>query len=160
MNGIAVIDLVFAALIIILMVRCALRGFVGEVLSMAAVVLGVLTAILLYKNGAAFIRTEIISDVRILPEVLAFIVLFLIVFLLIKILESLLNDIIGRIRLVGADRFLGLLFGLVEGITLVALMLFVLVMQPLFNPEPVLRGSLFAELLLPLISLPGTAGHV
>jgi membrane protein required for colicin V production len=158
MSGIAVIDIIFAALILILAIRCALRGFVGELLSMASVVLGFLTAVLFYQRGGAFVRTKVLTEVRVLPEILAFIALFLIVFIIIRVLESILQDIIERISLGGVDRFLGLIFGLLEGLVVVALILVVLTIQPLFDAEGILRGSIFAELLLPLIGDPGSFG--
>ncbi len=52
---IAVFDIVCAVLAVILVVRCLIKGFISEVMSMASVVLGILAAVLLYKNGAAFI---------------------------------------------------------------------------------------------------------
>jgi membrane protein required for colicin V production len=154
----AFIDIVFAVFILVLVVRCALRGFVGEVLAWASVVLGLLTGFLLYQSGAAFLRTRFFGDLRILPEILAFAALFLIVFVFIRILESILKDIIERINLGGLDRFLGLLFGLLEGLVLVSLILFVLLIQPLFPPERVLGESLFARLLLPLIASSAESG--
>jgi membrane protein required for colicin V production len=171
MKGIAVIDIVFIVLAIILTVRCALRGFIGELMSMASVVLGLLAALFFYKNGGMFIREKFMPGMNIIPEILAFIVLFLIVFVVIKILESILKDIIERIRLGGADRFLGVVFGLVEGLIVISLVLFVFTIQPLFDPAPILKGSIFAEFLLPLItggefstgvftgSLPGLTGN-
>ncbi|MDR1239960.1 MAG: CvpA family protein [Treponema sp.] len=152
MTGIAVIDIIFIVLAIILTIRCALRGFIGELMSMASVVLGLLAALFFYKNGGAFIREKFLPGMKIFPEVLAFIALFLIVFIVIKILEGILKDIIERIRLGGADRFLGVIFGLVEGVIVISLILFVLTIQPLFDPAPILRESFFAELLLPLIT--------
>ncbi|GHV68207.1 hypothetical protein AGMMS49928_07110 [Spirochaetia bacterium] len=155
MNGIAnvaVIDFIFGAVILLLTIRCFLHGFVDEAFSMASIVLGLLAAVFLNKNGAIFIRTKILADVQILPEIMAFIAIFLIVFLVIKIVRAILKDIIKRVNLGGVDRILGLFFGLLEGFVVVSLILFVLTIQPLFDPLPVLRGSLFAELLLPLIS--------
>jgi membrane protein required for colicin V production len=152
MNGIAVIDIVFAVLALLLTVRCALRGFIGELLSMASVALGLLAALFFYKNGGAYIRTKFMPDIKILPEVLAFIALFLIVFVLIKILARILRDIIEGFKLGGVDRFLGIVFGLVEGLVVISLILVVLTIQPLFDPKPVLQKSIFAEILLPLIT--------
>jgi membrane protein required for colicin V production len=152
MKGIAVIDIIFAALIVIFTVRCALRGFIGELMSMASVVLGLLAALFFYKNGGAYIRTRFMPGMEIIPEILAFIALFLIVFILIKILEAILKEIIEGIKLGGADRFLGIVFGLVEGIIVVSLVLFVFTVQPLFDPEPILNKSIFADILLPIIT--------
>ena len=148
----AVIDFIFIALIVIFTLRCALRGFVSEIMSMASVVLGLLAALYFYKNGGAFVREKFMPNLKIIPEILAFIALFLVVFIVIKILEAILKDIIEGIRLGRADRFLGLLFGLVEGIIVVSLVLFIFSVQPLFNPLPILEHSFFANILLPLIT--------
>jgi membrane protein required for colicin V production len=91
-------------------------------------------------------------DMKVVPDVLAFIALFLIIFVLIRILELMLKEIIEGIKLGGADRFLGLIFGLAEGIIVVSLILFVLTIQPLFDPASLLNNSIFARLLLPLIT--------
>jgi membrane protein required for colicin V production len=152
MNGIAVIDIIFAALIIIFAVRCALRGFIGEIMSMASVVLGLLTAFFFYKNGGLFIREKFMPGMKVIPDILAFIALFLIVFILIRILELMLKEIIEGIKLGGADRFLGILFGLAEGIVVVCLIIFVLTIQPLFDPAPLLNKSIFTHILLPFIT--------
>jgi membrane protein required for colicin V production len=149
-----VIDIIFAALMVIIIVRCALKGFVEEVMSVAALVLGFGTAFFFHKKGAAFLVERYIPDMKILPEVLAFVAIFLIVFLAVKFLEFILKDIIARIHLSGVDRFLGAVFGFIEGIVLVSLAIFVLTIQPLFDIQPALEKSYFAQALTPFI---GTA---
>jgi membrane protein required for colicin V production len=151
MTGIAAIDIFFLVLMALLVIRCALRGFVGEVMAVAAFLLGLLASLFFYRNGGLFIRERFMPGTKILPEVLAFIVLFFIVFILVKILGRILKDIIDRISLGGVDRFLGILLGLAEGILVTGLVLFVLSIQPLFDPAPLLDRSIFARLLLPLI---------
>lgn len=148
---IAVFDIVCAALAVILVVRCLIKGFISEVMSMASVVLGILAAVLLYKNGAAFIRERWI-DMNVVPEVLAFAAIFLIVFLFIRIVEFFIKDIVNGIHLHGLDRFLGMVFGLLEAFVLICLILFILAVQPLFDPMIVLQNSIVARLLLPLVS--------
>jgi membrane protein required for colicin V production len=150
--SVAAIDIIFIALIVIFTVRCSLRGFVGELLSMASVVLGLLAALYFYKTGGEFVRVKFMPNLKIIPEVIAFLSLFLIVFICIKILESILKDIIEGIRLGKADRFIGIFFGLLEGIIVVSLVLFVLSIQPLFDPRSLLENSFFANLLLPFIT--------
>jgi membrane protein required for colicin V production len=152
MNSIAVIDIIFVVLMVIFVVRCSLRGFIGEIMSMASVVLGLLASFFFYKNGGAYIREKFMPGMEVIPDILAFLALFLIVFILIKILELMLKEIVEGIRLGGADRFLGIFFGLAEGIAVVCLVLFVLTVQPLFDPAPLLNKSFFAKILLPFIT--------
>jgi membrane protein required for colicin V production len=146
-----ILDVILAVLILLLVIRCALRGFIKELLVMVSWVLGIMGGVFFHKNGAAFIRTKILAEVPVLPEILAFIAIFLIVFLAMRFLERILRDIIEGVNLGGADHALGVLFGLIEGIALIGLILLGLYSQPLFDPRPLLTGSLFARLLLPLI---------
>ncbi|AEF85883.1 CvpA family protein [Treponema primitia ZAS-2] len=147
----AIIDIVFIVLILIMVFRCALRGFVKEIMSMASLVLGFLTAVLFYKPGAAFVRTKILADMQVLPELIAFAALFAIVFFAIKLLERIIYDIISRINLGGLDQALGFVLGLLEGLLLVCVILFIINIQPLFNPESLLVNSFFAKLLSSLV---------
>ncbi|MDR3172109.1 MAG: CvpA family protein [Treponema sp.] len=155
MQNIAIIDLIFMVLIVIFVIRCALRGFIEEVLSMAAVVFGSLGAFLFYKNGAAFIRTQFpsLAAVQFIPELLAVMILFFSIYVLIKLLGRILKDIIERVKLGMVDRILGIIFGLIEGISLVSLVVFVLSLaQPIFFKDtPFLDRSIFAQRLLPMI---------
>jgi membrane protein required for colicin V production len=143
------IDYVFLGLIIILVLRCALRGFVAEFMTWAALVFGLLVSFLLYRNGAALIRTRL--DMEVIPEIIAFVLIFVIIFILVKAVEFLLRDIVERIRLGWLDRLLGVVFGVAEGLVLTALVIFVLKLQPLFDWRPLLEASLFDRILEPLI---------
>ena len=148
----AVIDYIFIALIGLFIIRCYLKGFISEVLSMAGIVLGLLASLFFYKNGANLLRNQFWPDLKVIPEILSFVGLFVIVFFVIKLLEIMLKGIINNIKLGGADRFLGIIFGLAEGIVVVSLILFLLRIQPLFDPSVIISDSFFASLLLPLIT--------
>ena len=147
----SVLDFVFLGLLGLFMIRCYIKGFISEILSMAAVILGLLSSLFFYKNGAAFIRTKYLPELKVIPEIIAFIALFTIVFIVIKLFELLLKGVIEGVSLKGADHFLGIIFGFAEGLAVVCLILFILRIQPLFNPTQLLHDSFFARLLLPLI---------
>lgn len=114
--------------------------------------LGILASLFFYTNGGEYLRVKFWPDLKIIPEVIAFIALFLIVFITVKLLEIMLKGIINGVRLSGVDRFIGIFFGLAEGIAVVSLILFVLRIQPLFDSSLILSESFFAKLLLPLIT--------
>ena len=150
--NLSVLDIVFILLTALFMIRCYLKGFVSELLSMAAFVLGILASLFFHKNGAAFLRERFWPDLAVIPEVVAFIALFIIVFIIIKLLEILLKGIIQGIKLGKADRFLGILFGFAEGIAVISLCIFILRIQPLFDPSEILSESVFARFLLPFLT--------
>lgn len=172
MSSFKLIDYIGLFLILLLAIRCTLRGFISEFMTLASLVLGVLGSLFLYRFGADFLRdhglrtfTENIPGfirellpalVRSIPEILACILIFAIIFLAVKLVGYLLKDIIQQISLGGVDRFLGFLFGLTEGIVVISLLLLALKLQPVFDAAPLLEGSFFAEILLPLIGRPGS----
>jgi len=154
MGNFPIIDVIFLVLIILMVLHGFVKGFIEEIFSWAGLVLSMLAAVLLYHPGAAFIRTKAMANVRFIPEILAFIVIFLIVMIFIKILERILKDIIVGTNLGGANKVLGAIFGLVQGFALVAIILFILYVQPLFDHSKVIGDSVFARILLPVILAP------
>ena len=147
----SIIDIAFLGLIGLFMIRCYLRGFVSELLSMAGIVLGLLASLFFYKNGGEFLRNQFWPEVENIPEIAAFVILFVIVFLIVKLLERMLINIIDEVSLTNADSFLGIFFGFAEGVVVVSLVLFIMRIQPLFDPSEILADSFFARLILPLI---------
>jgi len=147
----SIIDIAFVGLIGLFMIRCYLRGFVSEFLSLAGIVLGLLASLFLYKNGADLLKKHFWQDLNYVPEIVSFIVIFVFIFIIVKLLEKMLVDIIDEVSLTNADYYIGIAFGLAEGIAVVSLVLFILKIQPLFDPSAILSDSFFARLLLPLI---------
>ena len=143
------IDIVFIILIAILLLRSFLRGFIKEFMTMASIILGLAAAIFFYRPGGQYVRKYIKMDN--IPEILAFIAIFAIVYLFIIFIEYLLRDIIRRVNLGWLDSLFGLLFGIIEGIVLVSLIILVLTVQPLFDPALLLEKSFFYHFLFPLI---------
>ena len=149
----AVIDFIFAGLIVLFVIRCFLKGFVNEFLSMAAILLGVLAAVFFYKDVGEFFRERFMPGMDVLPDILAFIALLLIVALVVNLLKLMISGIIAGVKLGGADRFLGIVFGFAEGIAVISLILFVLTLiQPVIDTNQLLADSFFAGLLLPFIT--------
>ena len=151
MSNFQVIDLIFAILLGLLIIRGYVRGFITELLSWAGLVLGILAAVFFHPAGAAYIRTKTMEDVRFVPEILAFIGIFLIVMLVSKILKRMLKDVVTGSNLGKLDKILGAAFGFAEGIAAASLVLFVLsVLQPIFTGlKPLIDDSIFAQILLP-----------
>ena len=150
--GLAAIDIVFIGVIILFALHCCVKGFVSEVMSLAAAILGTLLGVFFFRKGALFIRDSFMPQVKVLPEIIAFVVIFLTTFIVIRILQVMLKNIIEGIRLGWLDRLLGFFFGFAEGIVIVCLLLFLIDIQPLVDSGDILNESLFAKFLLPFIS--------
>ena len=137
-----VVDIVLLVLLAIIVLRAGLRGFVEEATGVAWIVLGFLFSFSFFKQGAAFIRTKALHDVQYIPEVLAFLALFFIAFVAIKIIGSMLKEIIER------TQALGFIFGFFKAAVLIAALIFLIRIQPVFDSETLLKDSVIARLFI------------
>jgi membrane protein required for colicin V production len=75
--------------------------------------------------------------------------------LAIKVIEKLVNDIVSKVKLFQwLNRFLGIFLGLIEGMALITLLLFIIDVQPLLDndqKERIVAGSIFANRIMPFI---------
>ena len=138
-----VLDYVLFAVIAIAALRCWFRGIIGEVLSMAAVVGGLLAGIFFYRPVGAWISG--------LEVVVGFVASFAIVFIVVKIIEKSLRSVLENLNLDVLDSVFGLVFGVVEGVVISAVVVMILHYQPVFDVEALLDGSWLAGFLLPLV---------
>ena len=143
------IDIVFAIIVVILAFRAAIRGFVKELLGTASLFLGIIAAVL-FSGLVARLIDEYMGP-SIWSQVIAFLVIFLVVYLIVKLFESALNRLIERIHLDQLDHALGFFLGIVEGLVVVFVLLLLVQIQPFFEPEVLVEGSIFARILLPFL---------
>jgi len=154
-----VIDIIFIVLISLMVLHGFIKGFVTQVFSWASIVLSIWAAILLFPAGGAFIRVRAMENVRVVPELLAFIAIFLLIMLAVKFVERIMRNVVEGARLGTVNRFLGAIFGLVEGLAITALVIFVLRVQPLFDAEAIIAESVFDQFLSPFIRIPLERGQ-
>lgn len=147
------LDWIFTGIIIILAARCFVRGFVQEVLSVAAYAVG-LFAGLLFSNTVIDFASKKMGTGGLPPTaqyVIAFIICFVAGFLIMKLIEKLIREGLEAANLDIFDRVLGLALGTAEGLAIVALVLIVMEIQPFFDLKQALANSFFASTLLPII---------
>jgi len=144
------LDIIFIVLLGLLVLRGFLKGFTGELFSIASVALGVIAAVFFFKIGAAFLRSRYLQ-VPFLPEILAFLAIFIIGYIAGKFVGHIIHDIIKRLNLHTFDKILGIFLGLAEAFAIMIIVLFILVKQPLFDSAPLVSKSIFYWLLQPFI---------
>jgi membrane protein required for colicin V production len=146
------VDIAFIVLTLLIAIRAAMDGFVKEIGRRAALILGIILGGLFFDEGGVYLRGKIeaVRNVKYAAEVLAFVIIFFIVFVIIHFVLGILKDIINRIEALKAlDHLLGFIFGIVESIALIIIILIVINIQPLFDKNIVISGSVFARFLLP-----------
>ncbi|MFO8064614.1 MAG: CvpA family protein [Spirochaetota bacterium] len=143
------VDVVFALVLVFTTLRGAFRGFVTELLSMASLILGIVGAIL-FSGAVSSVFNSFLGESA-WSQVAAFLAVFLAIYILVKIFENALHRLIEHIHLESLDHALGLFLGVVEGLLLTFVLILIIQVQPLFSPERVLEGSVFAQLLIPFL---------
>ncbi len=143
------VDIVFIVILLFTTIRAGIRGFVRELMSMAAVILGITAAVVFSGIAAASLSRYVESEAW--SQVIAFLGLFLVVYVMVKIFETALDRLVERINLDSLDHALGFFLGLVEGLVVVFVLLLVLQIQPFIAPDRIITESVFAHFLLPLL---------
>ena len=146
------IDYIFGAIILIFAICCLVKGFVNELFGKAAVILGILGSVLFYSDAAKFFEGKVESQT--IRNILGFILLFIAIFLILKIIGLIISKIFEISILKSLDRILGLFFGIVEGGAIVGFLIFLLTIQPFFDPTKLLTDSMFYSFFEKLIHSP------
>lgn len=153
-----ILDYIILALIAIAALRCWFRGIIGEVMSAAALIGGLLAGVVFYRPLANGLTTFV--DLGSLSLVAGFLLGFAIVFIAFKVLERSLRSILEGFNLDIIDNMLGFGFGAFEGLLISGILLLLLKFQPVVDTSKLLEGSLAARILLPIIAerLPSLEG--
>lgn len=123
------LDLVFIALIVLSGLLSLYRGFVREVLSLATWIVAAWVGIR-FAGELAVHLPDAVTDTT-LRMGIAFAILFVLVLIVGGILGALANRLVRGTGLTGTDRSLGVIFGLLRGVLLVAVLVFLAWLTPL-----------------------------
>ncbi|MCI5830213.1 MAG: CvpA family protein [Treponema sp.] len=147
-----VIDLVFILIIVLLAVIGLAKGFLDEVLGKVIPVASIWIAFLFFGYLVAQVESKV--KIHLVAIICSFLIVFIAAFILLKIVQLVLKKLFSGSILKSLDRFLGFVFGLVEGIFVVCIIILILKLQPWFNVSSILHGSIFVKFLAPVISIP------
>lgn len=119
------LDWTLAAVVVVSVLAAFQKGLVRELISLAAVVAGLVVATLGYSRAASWFAD--LTDSRQTARGFAFATLFLVTVLVGALLSHLAGKLVKRVGLQFFDRLLGAIFGLVRGAALDCILLWVLV---------------------------------
>lgn len=145
-----IIDLVFFVIVAACAVIALLKGFINEIFKFGSPVIAIWLAIILHKYLVPYVEKYV--NIRFVPVIISFVLIFIIAFLLLNIIKIILGNVVNNPVLKPVDRFLGLVFGVAEGLAIVAIILIILTAQPWFDVSRLISGSFFYNLLDPFIS--------
>lgn len=143
------VDYIILAVIGLSVLTGLFRGFVKECIALTVWVVALWCAYN-YATVVSSWLTSYIDDISVRTAV-SFVVILLAILLLGAIVNALLSFILHRTGLSGTDRFLGMLFGFVRGVFIVALVIVVLNMTSLAKKEDYAHHSVFYAKFDPLV---------
>ncbi|AHH12793.1 Colicin V production protein [Borrelia hermsii YBT] len=138
-------------LIIIIFISLGLRGFLRGFIKEIAGFFEIFTLIFLLYNKTNDFKI-LISPILDLSYVQALLVFFLVIHIGFLILQALIESIISHLKLLFFNRILGLILGLFEAFGIIAIVVYIIYSQQIFNPSYFLEGSKFLEYLNPGIN--------
>ncbi len=148
------IDIVFSIIVLLFGVIAAAHGFIRELFSKLAVILGIVVSVSFFGKLAPYIE-QVIHN-KAVATVVSFLLLFIATYLLVKIIQQLVGAAFRGEILRGLDRTLGFVFGAVEGLIVVSIVLILVHAQPWFPKvtESVADGSFYWRFLGGILDQP------
>lgn len=146
------LDIVFIVIILFIAIHGAVNGFIRELFGKAALILGILAAVMFYAKLMPYINRHIKSVF--VSQILAFLLIFILVYLIIRLIQHFVGAFFSGDILRGLDRALGFFLGAAEGILLVSLVLVLLYAQPWFKVGPLVDKSFFHTVLEKFLAKP------
>jgi membrane protein required for colicin V production len=133
------LDWTFAAIVAVSVITAIIKGFTRELISLASLVIGLVVAAVAYPTAAPWF--EDLTKSHEIALGLGFLVLFLGTLLLGSLVSLLARKLIKSAGIQWFDRFLGAVFGLVRGVLVDCILLFVLLAFAI-KPGAVQQSSL------------------
>jgi len=153
-----ILDYIFLALIIISSLRGAFRGMIQELISLAALFISLLLSAVFYPDGSQWLRSR--SSLENGADFIAFIVIFIVAFILFKLIQKGIVYLINETPFEGMDKLLGFFFGLLEGILICFLLVYIVDFQNLIDLGRLTEKSVimpYLERFLPALDKPAGA---
>ena len=139
-----VLDWIFALIIVVSTVFALTKGLMRELISLGALILGFVLAVLYYPVAGAPFRSLTRTDA--IAWLIGFLVIFIGVLLLGAAVAFAVNKLVKAASLEWIDRLLGALFGFVRGALVASIIVLALVAFPV--KEGLLQKSVLAPYLL------------
>lgn len=146
-----ILDIVFLCILFVFAFVVCQNGFVKEVFSKLAFIVGCLVALLFSPYFALtilrpidYVKNNIILKNNLILYIISFICVFSIVYLIIKIIGSMIGVVFEFPILKGLDRSLGILLGLVEGCIIICLIIELMQIQSIFSSSDIIANSKIA----------------
>ena len=123
------IDLVLSGVLFIFFFIGIMKGFIKGLIQ----ILGMIFTLYMIANGGQFVKEELISRFSLDPmlaTVLSYVVIIVVIALMVKLIIRILDSFVNLINMKGFNRVLGGLFGILNGVVIMAMILVIVDLSP------------------------------
>lgn len=139
------LDLLLGLVIIVSVIRCFFKGFIGELFSFLSILGAVFISVTFYKPLGEYLAAHLLPEKW--SNLAAFLGLFFVTLVIVKIVELLLTKVIEKIYLKKINRILGAVIGLAEGVLIGVGIVILLRAQPIIDARGAIDGSFIVKFL-------------
>jgi membrane protein required for colicin V production len=144
------IDVFFIILILVVAFTATAKGFVRAIFGKLSWILAIIGAFCFYKRLNLYLKNSIPNQT--VSLIVSFLLIFIIIFLIVKIIQTMISKVFEGEILRGLDKALGFIFGIVEGLAIVILIIVIIRIQPWISADGLFEGSYFYGFLYQFIS--------
>ena len=145
-----ILDIILILVILLFTIMGLIKGFIDMLFNRAAPVLSIWGALLFYRTGVQYLSPYIKQEL--VCQIASFALIFIVLFLVVKIIQLILGKFFNTILLKQLNNVLGLVFGIVEGCTVVILVLLIMTAQPWIDFTEMLNSSHIYKFFEPLVT--------
>ena len=144
----SIVDIAIVLIVAVSSLIGLYRGFIGEFFSLASWLIALWLAWTLAGFGAGFLESHI--DQPTFRVVVSFATIFVLSLMLLSVVSHIFQGFLSFAALIGVDRYLGMLFGIIRGVIIVALMIMAATFMD-FASQPWWKASLLTEYFVPVV---------
>ncbi|MBN2653178.1 MAG: CvpA family protein [Spirochaetales bacterium] len=148
------LDIIFILVLVVFGIRGIVKGAVSELTSLGILILSIVGSIFLRKPIADFIssifKIEKIGSVN-PAEIVAVLLIFICLYAFLRLIESKIHDALESVDLSNLDKAFGFFLGLLEGVCICFLVVFLLTHQLFFDVSQLISDSKFASIAIKIL---------
>lgn len=143
------IDWIFLAVILLSAISVMIKGFVNELFSKITFVMGLFCSFAFASRFVPYVMAYV--KYKFFAYIISFLLIFVTVAIVVQLIRSLIDWIFENGIMKQVDRILGFCLGILEGMVICFLILFILSVQPVFDVSGILNHSWFYSFYLSFV---------
>ncbi len=145
-----ILDLIIICFLFILMIQSYRAGFLDELLSLVVFIVSGYLAYILSPYLIPYLN--FVSSNYLVLKIISICIIFIVLFIIGKLAKTFILDLIDETELNGFDKFMGMILGLLKGVVVVSVIIFIFSYFEIGMIKNLMESSLISNKILYAIS--------